>query len=306
MDGPLSEVDQIFSGFAKQFNDPGLTLSPPERAEKLESHHLLSPNDQARIAITRDYIWLRNLYFDTLKQHNAALKKWTKGTGGGPGYPENFSDWGERNGEYFSNYASAGKGDYLAWIYMLDKQIDYGFNTINDPAPADTTMEDGANRLGEKRGRKDKKGKHSSEQEFGKIMSDSMDKFGQIIAMSLGSTSDETEGNTGPVQQETYQNPNEDDEKDVFVASIDSTMNLITKLEAQHKAMCAVRDNNRDFQGRMPKRIKYVEKAIERSYSRLNKIVDGDVDVDDDDDYDDYDDDDDDDDDDDKADFKAG
>ena len=160
---------------------------------------------------------------------------------------------------------------------MLDKHIDYGFNTINDPAPADTTMEDGANRLGEKRG-KDKKGKHSSsELEFGKIISDSMDKVAQLLSRSLDSTSDETEGKTVHVQQGTYQHLNED----MFVESIDSTMDLIAKLEAQHKVMCDVRDSGRDFQGRMPKRIKCVEIAITRSYERLGDIVDVDKDDDD-------------------------
>ena len=57
--------------------------------------------------------------------------------------PENFKDWDKRDDEIFARYGKNGDRDDLAWIYMLDKKINWGFNTINDPAPAATVMEDG-------------------------------------------------------------------------------------------------------------------------------------------------------------------
>jgi len=47
----------------------------------------MDPNDPERIAITRDYTWLKKLWFDELKEYNRALTNWQLGTGGGPGMP---------------------------------------------------------------------------------------------------------------------------------------------------------------------------------------------------------------------------
>ena len=70
------------------------------------------------------------------------MEKWKKGTGGGSGAPENYCDWGTRDGEKFADYAESGSCDYLAYIYMLDEQTGFAFNNINDPAPDDTITED--------------------------------------------------------------------------------------------------------------------------------------------------------------------
>jgi len=181
-DGPLSAADAIFSRYQRQFNDPGLTLSNPDRADYLDSFHEMDPNDDARVAITRTHLWLKTLYFNTVKAYNCAMKKWQKGTGGGSGAPENFCDWGDRDGEIFSNYASSGKGDYLGWIYMLDKDIGYAFNMMNEPPPESSVMEDGDNTIGTK-----KKSKSNPAEEFSKTFSESMDRVGLLLSNVLDS-----------------------------------------------------------------------------------------------------------------------
>lgn len=90
-----------------------------------------------------DYKWVSILYRSLMTDYSKSLKNWQKGTGGGSGYPENYSDWNERDAELFTNYASAGKGDYLAWIYMLDQKEGFIFNIANAPAPDDSILADG-------------------------------------------------------------------------------------------------------------------------------------------------------------------
>ena len=81
-----------------------------------------------------------------MKEYNHAMDNWKKGTGGGPGRPENYTnDWEQRDGEAFTTYGCKVKDkyvekDHLAWIYMLDLDTGFAFNSANDPAPDDTTV----------------------------------------------------------------------------------------------------------------------------------------------------------------------
>ena len=257
-DGPLSAADAIFSRFQRQFNDPELTLSFPARADYLGSFHEMNPNDDARIAITRTYVWLKEQYFNTVKSYNIAMKKWQKGTGGGSGAPENFCDWGDRDGEMISNYASAGKGDYLAWIYMLDKDIGYAFNMINEPPPEMSVMEDGNNTSGKK-----KKSNSNPAEEFGKTFSESMDKVGLLLSTVIGANTGTAHGEQ---QIETYQaGPSE------HMDDMNKALELIRKLESQAEAM-RNRTGNGDLNERANKRIKIVEEALERAWEHLDDL----------------------------------
>ena len=144
VDGGLPWKNQIFYTLSCQFNDPDLHLDPPERATFLNSFCDLNPNHFDSISSNRDYEFLKKLWAKTLKEYNAAMKLWKLGTGGGSGAPENYCDWETRDGEYFATYGDDKvKGKYyLAWIYMLDQQTNYAFDTVNDPAPDDTVTED--------------------------------------------------------------------------------------------------------------------------------------------------------------------
>jgi hypothetical protein len=145
-DGPLSMFDSIFLEIQMQFNDPELTLPEPERASFLSTYVHLDPNDPERIKITRDYKWIRKVWMDTISNYNKGLTKWKLNTGGGPGATEDFGDNINRgrDDEAFTKYGPwVGNRDDLAWVYMVDKSISFAFNTVNDPAPADSVMEDG-------------------------------------------------------------------------------------------------------------------------------------------------------------------
>ena len=144
VDNPLTRVDAIFHYMAVQFNDPAVHINQPERATNLVTYLELDPNEDTRIAIPRDFAWAKQVWkVDVLKPYNIAMKKWHKGTGGGPGAPEDYSNWENRDDELFAGYAKSGSSDMLAWIYMKDKDTGYAFNTINNPSPQSAITEDG-------------------------------------------------------------------------------------------------------------------------------------------------------------------
>ena len=123
----------------------------------------------------------------TIKEYNAAMKLWKLGTGGGSGAPENYCDWETRDGEYFATYGDDkdNRKDYLAWIYVLDQQMNYAFDTVNDPAPDDTVTEDS---IGGGSGvMKGKKGQQlgTAIEKFGERMSVNMTKGIEAITRAL-------------------------------------------------------------------------------------------------------------------------
>ena len=143
LDGDLSMVDSIMRRWHKDFHNYGVVLMEPSRAAFLESYCDLDPNDHTRIEIKREWKFFKKLFFSYLAKYNVSMKKWTKGTGGGPGADENYANWMDRNDEIFVNYCGAKDADVLAWIYMLDKKEGFPLNVRNNPPPADTVMEDG-------------------------------------------------------------------------------------------------------------------------------------------------------------------
>ena len=145
VDGAMGRDGSIFHRFGQQFNDPGLTLQVPDRAQHLNSFRDISINDATRIEIQQDHVWLRQLYFKTLTTYRRTMKKWKSGTGGGEGAPENYADWNTREDESFTNYGGH-QGDTMAWIYMLDKKEGFPFLEMYEDAPMSTTIEDSAHR----------------------------------------------------------------------------------------------------------------------------------------------------------------
>ena len=108
----------------------------------IDGHELFDPNDILRIGFERNGAWFQSVYKSTLTLYNKAYQKWSMGTGGGSGAPENYSDWQSRNDELFSNYDDCNR-NYLAWIYMVDNKLGYLFNANNDSTPEGVAIEDG-------------------------------------------------------------------------------------------------------------------------------------------------------------------
>ena len=78
------------------------------------------------------------------KEYKTSLDDWTKGTGGGPGAPENYENWKEWDGSFFSGYAKKmGSGGYLTWIYMRDKDLSFPLCSKFKGLPDDACLEQG-------------------------------------------------------------------------------------------------------------------------------------------------------------------
>ena len=144
LDGALSLSEQVMHKLSIQFNDPNLVFTMPKRAVYLSSYEELNPNDMERIKIKRDYKFMMEIWKYCSPKYNHCWQKWTKGTGGGSGAEEDFENWEKREmTEKFADYAASGSCDMMAYIYMLDKDVGFMINAINDPAPSETVLEDG-------------------------------------------------------------------------------------------------------------------------------------------------------------------
>ncbi len=174
LDGALLMQDQVFYGVAQQFNDLLLDVPEPDDAVKLDLYIHLNPNDAERIAIKRDYKWVKGVYYTELKIYHAAMVNWVKQTGGGSGAPENYCNHNKRDTVLFGGYhPSAGKSDALAYIYMMDKKAEFVFDLVNDPPPEDSVYEDGKGSKGTNKNQKGKQGVSGMEK-FASAMSDAM------------------------------------------------------------------------------------------------------------------------------------
>jgi hypothetical protein len=73
------------------------------------------------------------------------MKNWTKGTGGGPGFPDDYSNWKARDAsEYFNGYAETkGGGLELTWIYMHDIALGLPLYSTFAGLPKSACFEDG-------------------------------------------------------------------------------------------------------------------------------------------------------------------
>ena len=194
-----SDVDGV--GYKAQFHkvlrlnfgNENLFCSMPDGSEKLEGVQdgTLDPNDLSRIKIHRTVQWVDKTWADSLKEYGKAMKMWKSGTGGGPGAPENYADWRTRSDEEFAKYSkSDDKGDWLAYMYMLDKRAGFIFNIKNEPAPSSTVTEDGAP---PKNSSQDRRGNRSVTETFADKFSASMDSGFQMLSKVLAPPQDITE-----------------------------------------------------------------------------------------------------------------
>ena len=245
VDGPLKLIDQVFYNVAEVFNDATVEVPEPSRADRLKSWGTpaLDPNNPARFSIkSRDYKWLKKLYLDTLKKYSLAMKKWRMGTGGGSGYPENYTNWDTRDDELFANYhPCAAMSDALAWIYMLDKTIGFVFNAINSPPPPESVLQDGVEIVNSS-----KSGSKGIKREQG------LDEFTAAITTAVTSVTNLLQDNS----KETS-SPKGDD--------VGETLTLISMLQEQRKVA-----ENDDDMARRNKRLKTIEKALDNQFSKLD------------------------------------
>ena len=78
-------------------------------------------------------------------EYKKAMSKYTKGTGGGPGSPENFEVWQTRDPAiWFDDYTN--HTTYLTWIHLADRQSEYLLYAKYEGLPITCRM-DGTNSL---------------------------------------------------------------------------------------------------------------------------------------------------------------
>ena len=124
--------DGIFQNVASMFNDRLKIVSHPpnwdrallkygERAEKID------PNDPKRVVLGWTKDDMMKMYSKIEVAYKKTMKKWSEGTGGGSGAPEDYENWQERDPvEYFDGYSAvSGAGIYLTWVYMRDQAVGY-------------------------------------------------------------------------------------------------------------------------------------------------------------------------------------
>ena len=274
INGPLPWKDQIFYTVSVQFSDPSRKVTPPERSMFLKTISDMDPNDINSITRDRDFKFLKNLYTKVMKEYNFAMGKWKEGTGGGPGRPENYNDWEQRDGEAFTTYGYKVRDkyvekDHLAWIYMLDLVTGFAFNMASDPAPDATVRED--SNEGGNGTMKGKKGNNfgSTVAQFSKDFQDTVTKGFKEMTTVIN-VGDEKAGGR-----------NRDDDDDI----VDVTMLRIDSISARIEKVEVLIEKGKNV-GRHAKRLRILEKTLDTAYSALeaNDNNDDDEDSDDDDD----------------------
>ena len=140
IDNPELRSSAIYDRFAEAFNNEDFHIQHPVHYHHLHDAVSMNPNETARIQIQRDGKWFQNVYESTMKHYRPTMIKYKSGTGGGSGYPENFSDWRLRNPWEFQNYDKV-RGALLAWIFMKDNEARWILDSKNDDIPESIQVE---------------------------------------------------------------------------------------------------------------------------------------------------------------------
>ena len=151
LDDPTKRKKVFYEQFAVGFNDEKIVVSNPERMNKLKNSNRMDPNELSRINIKRDGEWFKNVYKNIISSYRKAMEKWLSGTGGGPGAPENYSDWRTRDDWEFQKYDRT-RGNILAWMYMKDKALNFILDAKNNDLPGRLIREGIADQNGNKMG----------------------------------------------------------------------------------------------------------------------------------------------------------
>jgi hypothetical protein len=101
------------------------------------------PNDASRIALPWTEKSVKVIFKCFLTDFNAAAVKWTQGTGGGAGAPEDFVVWQTRDPLDFRTYPKQQSNLYLTPVYMYDKSFGFILVEPKDPLPPGCRIKDG-------------------------------------------------------------------------------------------------------------------------------------------------------------------
>ena len=149
---PSFNKSQIFHDIADAYNNKStVVLNPPQWQHVIDLHGTLAENIDANDPERIDLGWtaenMKTMYEHISKQYKETMKKWTSGTGGGSGAPEDYQNWEEQDpAEYFNSYAcNIGAGLYLTWVYMVDKNAGFILFAKYQGMPQEASLEFGVN-----------------------------------------------------------------------------------------------------------------------------------------------------------------
>jgi hypothetical protein len=75
-------------------------------------------------------------------EYQAMMDFYTKGTGGGPGAPENYADWQHRPADCVVGYIQQPCNFYLSVVHIWDKQFNWLLTDEKDPLPQNCVIDD--------------------------------------------------------------------------------------------------------------------------------------------------------------------
>ncbi len=100
------------------------------------------PNNAARIALNWTQKDVSGIFGKVVLEYQECMKKYTMGTGGGPGAPKNFATWETRDESYVSLYTQQDANLYLAVVHIWDKLYGFPFVPRRDPMLDECMIDD--------------------------------------------------------------------------------------------------------------------------------------------------------------------
>lgn len=129
------------------FNSEEMKRKVDERAGEgfFDEHGGFNPNNLDRIKLPWNESMLQSVLHSGRTDYEFVMAKYTHGTGGGPGAPENFADWESRHESWMLNYTPQRDAHlYLTIIFMWDKEHGFPLKPSVGEMPPGTGRDDEA------------------------------------------------------------------------------------------------------------------------------------------------------------------
>lgn len=148
IDDPAMTKIACFEDAAVMFSNHHVVIPNPPNWDVATSKHGgndLDANNQLRMDLSWTGSDMEAIYCIVKTKYTLAMRRWTEGTGGGSGAPEDYGDWVSRDAtEYFNGYATpVGGGMELTWMYMHDKDKGFPLFKSFEGLPESASVEDG-------------------------------------------------------------------------------------------------------------------------------------------------------------------
>ena len=135
---------EVVAGLPEMWTEDGTMAAIEEKygPGSFETYCIFNPNNHARISLPWTEDDMRKIFAKVLTEYNALMEKYTMGTGGGSGAPENYGDWWVRPAETVVGYIRQPAKFYLTILFMWDKQYSWIFTTEKDTLPQSCMIDD--------------------------------------------------------------------------------------------------------------------------------------------------------------------